>query len=587
MTSREDARAAGAEISERLAHWRDHTLRKSQERLGGEANRAVAEPATPLRVNGHDYLRDVGLPGEYPFTSWLYPTPTPFHGGGGATATRAGRYSGYGTSEDCRDYYLEAARSGMRVGGPNVASDLPTQLGWDSDSDEAAGEVGQVGVAIDSLRDFENIYAAFGDPPELATISSNWTINAPAAVYVAFYCALARKHDVPLAALRCTPQNDILKEFVARGLYIFPVRESLRLTRDVIDFTARHMPRSNSISICAEHMRYAGASTPDSFAFAFANAKEYVRQGIAVGLDPDDFVRRFTFRGFGDSTLDFLRGIAAPRAARRMWARIMREEFGAKSDRACLLRGGEHAWGNAYLRMTTTRPINNIVRETVEAIIQATASGQLSGSFPFDEPLGLGHSREAQQVRRDLERILFHEAKLGATLDPFAGSYVIEALTDEIEADTLDALERVEQRGGAIAAVESGYYRDRIASNAWDQQRAMEVGDDVWVGVNAFTGEDELDVEVKLTPEYPGEKLASAEERQCAALRELRAERDDAAVAATLRALEKAARDERHNVMPELIDCALAYATVGEICDVLRDCFGLADSAVPTGTGAR
>lgn len=585
MTSQEEARSAGAEITDRLAHWRDHTLRTSRERLGS-ADQAVGEPATPLRLDGHDYLRDVGLPGEYPFTSWLYPTPTPFHGGG-ATASRAGRYSGYGTSEDCRDYYLDMAASGLRVGGPNVASDLPSQLGWDSDSDRAVGEVGQVGVAIDSLRDFENIYAAFGDPPELGKISSNWTINAPAAVYVAFYCALARKHDVPLAELRCTPQNDILKEFVARGLYIFPVRESLRLTRDVIEFMSRNMPRSNSISICAEHMRYAGASTPDSFAFAFANAKEYVRQGIAAGLDPDDFVRRFTYRGFGDSTLDFLRGIAAPRAARRIWARIMREEFGATSDRACLLRGGEHAWGNSYLRMTTARPINNIVRETIEAIIQATASGQLSGSFPFDEPLGLGHSREAQQVRRDLERILFHEAKLGSTLDPFAGSYVIEALTDEIEAETLEELARVEERGGAIAAVESGYYKDKIASNAWAMQSAMEHGDDIWVGVNAFTGEDEIDVEVERTPEYPGERLATAEERQVDALRSLRSSRSASAVSGSLRALEEAARDEKRNVLPELIDCALAYATVGEICDVLRDCFGVADATVSAGTVGR
>jgi methylmalonyl-CoA mutase N-terminal domain/subunit len=351
----------------------------------------------------------------------------------------------------------------------------------------------------------------------------------------------------------------------------------MRLIRDVVDFMAREMPRSNSISICAEHLRYAGASTEQSFAFAFANAKAYVQLGIDAGLEVDDFVRRFTFRGFGDSTLDFLRGIAAPRAARRIWARIMREEFGAKTDRACLLRGGEHAWGNAYLRMTANRPVNNIVRETIEALIQACASGQLTGSFPFDEPLGLGHSPEAQQVRRDLERILYHEAKLGTTVDPFAGSYAIESLTDEIEATTLAELAKVEELGGAIAAVESGYYKEQIAAHAWAQQRALETGDDVWVGVTEFTGPDEIDVAVARTPEYPSERLETAEARQCEALARLRAERDDAAVRTSLDALAKGAKESEGNLMPLLIDCALAYATIGEMCGVLRGVWGSAD----------
>jgi methylmalonyl-CoA mutase N-terminal domain/subunit len=275
--------------------------------------------------------------------------------------------------------------------------------------------------------------------------------------------------------------------------------------------------------------------------------------------------------------LDFLCGIAAPRAARRIWARIMREEFGAKTDRACLLRGGEHAWGNAYLRMTANRPVNNIVRETIEALIQACASGQLTGSFPFDEPLGLGHSPEAQQVRRDLERILFHEAKLGTTVDPFAGSYAIEALTDEIEATTLAELAKVEDLGGAIAAVESGYYREQIAAHAWAQQRALETGDDVWVGVSEFTGPDEIDVQVARTPEYAGERLETAEARQKQALDALRAERDGDAARTAVDALATAAKDPAVNLMPSLIECALAYATIGEMCAALRDVWGSAD----------
>jgi methylmalonyl-CoA mutase, N-terminal domain len=563
------------DLDARTAAWREDTLRPAVKKVGADVDPDTVHPNTPLDLAGHDFVRDVGLPGEYPFGSWLYPTPTPYTGTG--VLNRAGRYSGYGTAEDCRDYYLAAAASGLRVGGPNIASDLPSQLGWDSDNPRAEGEVGRVGVAIDTLRDFETIYAAFGSPSPVDRISSNWTINAPASVYVAFYCALAIKQGLDTGTLKCTPQNDILKEFVSRGLYIFGPEPSLRLVRDVIVYMNEHVPQSNSISICAEHMRYAGATTEESFAFAFANAKQYVALGVDAGLPVDDFVRRFTFRGFGDSTLEFFKGIAAPRAARRIWARIMREEFGATSDRACMLRGGEHAWGNAYLRMTAARPVNNIVRETLEAVIQGSASGQLTGSFPFDEPLGLGHSPEAQQVRRDMERILFYEAKLGSTLDPFAGSYLIESLTDQIEADTLRELETVEQLGGAVAAVETGYYRDRIAASAWRQQQALEIGDETWVGVNAFTGDDEMDVPVQVTPEYASERLDSAGDRQKQNLRAVRRERDGRAVADALRDLEAAAGHNETNVIPAMIDCALAYASIGEMCDVLRDRFGVWD----------
>ncbi len=463
---------------------------------------------------------------------------------------------------------------GLRLGGPNIASDLPSQLGWDSDSPEAEGEVGRVGVAIDSLRDFETIYEPFRGDDDVDRISSNWTINAPAAVYLAFYCALADQRGIPRDRLRCTPQNDILKEYIARGLYIFPVEGAMRLVGDTIEWVTNQMPRANAISICAEHIRYAGGTTEQSLAFAFANAEAYVQLGLDRGLDIDTFVPRFTFRGFGDSTLDFFRGIAAPRASRRIWARIMRDDFGAQQDRTCLLRGGEHAWGNAYLRMTSQRPVNNIVRETVEAMIQGCASGQITGSFPFDEPLGLGHSIEAQQVRRDLERILHHEARLADYLDPFAGSYVIESLTEEIEAAVLEELEGIRAMGGAIEAVRSGYFRECIGQSAWVAQQRLESGEDVWVGVNRYTGPDEVDVHVQRTSEYETDRLETAEERQVAALAALRRERDGTAAVAALRELERVARDPGTNAMPALIDCAHAYATIGEICGVLRSELG-------------
>ena len=561
-------------LRSRLDRWRAETVPAALARLGVADGKLSTRLCTPLDTAGHDYLRDVGLPGEYPFTAWLYPTRAFSAEAGDVRGHRAGRYSGYGAAEDCRDYYAQMRATGMRVGGANIASDLPSQLGWDSDDPRAEGEVGQVGVAIDSLADFETIYDAFGGAEGLARVSSNWTINGPAIVYVAFYCALAAKLSVPLGALRCTPQNDILKEYCGRGLYIFPPRPALRLTQDVIVFMHDRMPKSNSVSICAEHMRYAGATTPQSLAFGFANAKAYIGLGLEAGLDVDNFVRQFTYRGFGDSSMNFFYGIAAPRAARRIWARIMREEYHAKKDRTCLLRGGEHAWGNAYMRLSAQRPVNNIVRAVVEAFTQALASGEISGSYPFDEPLGLGHSLEAQQITRDMDRILLHEARLGDYLDPFAGSYVVESLTDQVERETLEELARVEEMGGALAAVESGYYRAAIADSAWEQQQRLESGEDVWVGVNRFAGEDEIDVLIERTSEYDDSRKASAEARQIAALREVRRSRSERDVAGSLRGLADAARQDQVNLLPVLIDCASAYATVGEICDVLRGVFG-------------
>lgn len=561
-----------SEIAARVEHWRKETLPAGAERLGLPLEEVDANVATPLDLAGHDFLEKVGLPGEFPFTSWLYPTRAKT--GGMGRIHRAGRYSGFGTPEDCRDYYIEMRRSGMRIGGANIASDLPSQLGWDSDDPRAAGEVGRVGVAIDSLRDFETIYEAFTDEFDIDRVSSNWTINAPAIVYVAFYCALATKRGLPWSSLRCTPQNDILKEFCGRGLYIFPVGPSLRLTRNVIEFMSKEMPNSNTISIAAEHMRWTGATAAQSFAFTFANAKEYVRLGIESGLNVDDFVKRFTFRGLGESNLNFLYGVAAPRAARRMWAHIMRDEFGALDDRTCLLRGGEQQWGNGYMKMTANRPVNNIVRATVEALITGFGSGDLTGGSPYDEPLGLGHSIEAQQIQRDIARIMEFEVGVTEHLDPLKGSYVIESLTDEIERDTLEELARVEEIGGAVAAVETGYYRNTIASSAWEAQRRLETHEDVWVGVNEFTGPDEIEVNIDRTSEYNLELLESAEKRQIEAVRHLRRERSDEPVRTSLEALETAARSENVNLLPLLIDCALAYVTIGEICNVLRDVFG-------------
>lgn len=564
------------EIAQRVAKWERESYPAAAKKLR-MADTGVPHAYSPLDTVKHDFLRDVALPGEYPFTSWNYPTRMPFEEAGAHSLNRAGRYSGYGTAEDSQLYFKKMAAMGLRLGGPNVASDLPSQLGWDSDAPEAAGEVGRVGVAIDSLRDFETLYSEFSGPDDIDSISTNWTINAPAALYMAFYCALADKRGIPRSKLRCTPQNDILKEFIARGLYIYPVDPSMRLVRDTIEWTTKEMPRSNAISICAEHIRYAGSTAAQSIAFAFANGEAYVQLGLSRGLDVDEFVPRFTYRGFGDSTMDFYRGIATPRASRRIWARIMREKYGAKNDKTCLLRGGEHAWGNAYMKMTKQRPVNNIIRQTLEALIFGLASGQHTGSIPFDEPLGLGHSIEAQQIRRDLERILHFEARITDQIDPFAGSYFMESLTDEIEEEIMVELRKIEEVGGAAEAVESGYYKRAVGDAAWAQQRRIETGEEVWVGVNRFTGPEEIDVHIDRSSEYDAGQLKTAEERQIESVQQLRAERDNDAVKRTLAALRLIARDESANIMPALIDCAHAYATNGEINGVLREEFGVAE----------
>jgi len=564
------------ELADRVHNWENKLYPTAAAKLH-MGDTTAPHAYTPLDSGKHDFLRDVALPGEYPFTSWNYPTRMPFEEAGDHSLNRAGRYSGYGTAEDSRDYFDKMRAMGLRLGGPNIASDLPSQLGWDSDDPRAEGEVGRVGVTVDSLRDFETLYAPFTGPDDIDKISTNWTINAPAAVYMAFYCALGDLRGIKRSALRCTPQNDILKEYIARGLYIFPVEPSMRLVRDTIEWVTKEMPRSNAISICAEHIRYAGSTATQSIAFAFANGEAYVNLGLSRGLAVDEFVPRFTYRGFGDSTLDFYRGIATPRAARRIWARIMREKFGAKNDKTCLLRGGEHAWGNAYMKMTAQRPVNNIIRETLEALIFGLASGQHTGSIPFDEPLGLGHSIEAQQIRRDLERILHFEARITDQIDPFAGSYFMESLTDEIEEEILTELRRVEELGGANEAVKSGYYKRAIGDAAWKAQRDIETGDEVWVGVNKFTGPDEIDVHIERSSEYDAGQLKTAEERQVKAVRQLRAERAGSDVERTLKNLREAARDTETNIMPALIECAHAYATVGEICGVLREEFGTAE----------
>ncbi|MDI6776329.1 MAG: methylmalonyl-CoA mutase family protein [Syntrophales bacterium] len=567
------------EIEKRKKEWEEKTIKASMKRFGiGENPNKFYSPED---VKDFDFLEKVGFPGEYPFTAGTYPTQIPgagpVIGGGflesGGGLTRAGRYSGYGTAEDTRDYYCKMQGLG-REGGPNIAFDLPTQCGYDSDHPMARGEVGRTGVAIDTLRDFEVLYEAFTDDRDLDRIASDWTINAPANIIIAMYAVLAKKRGIPLDKLKGTPQNDILKEFAARGTYIFPPAPSMRMVRDTITFCTRHMPSMNVISICSGHIQEAGATHPQRLAFYFANAIAYVQLGIDAGLNVDDFLPRFTFLGFGGS-MELLREVALWRAGRRMWARIVRDKFKAKDIRSYRMRMPGVGM-SGYSSMTKQRPLNNLVRATFAGIAAALAGYPPSCEPPYDEALGLGWSLEAMQLSLDAARIIQYEGKLTEALDPLAGSYYIEAMTNQLEEEAWDILNKIEAMGGAVAAIEKGFVQKELARSAHQHQKEIETRQKIVVGVNAFLGENELEVTTnRLVPHpYDPERRTEAEEKQIAALTMVKRERDNEKVKATLKRLEEAAHDEKVNLICPIMEAVEAYATLGEICDVLRGVFG-------------
>ena len=541
---------------------------------------------TPKDIEGFDFMEKVGFPGSYPFTSGNDAVPlwhahsekeakasTNFEWGG-KTSGGAGKYAGFGTPEDYRDYLMRMHELG-RKGGPNFAFDLPTQCGYDSDDPRAEGEVGKVGVAIDSLRDFEIVYEPYHDDLEMDKVASNFTMNSAAVVIIAMYAALAEKRGIPIEKLRGTPQNDILKEFVGRGTYIFPPKPSLRLFRDSLVWCNKHMPKLNITSIGGYHMREAGATREQDLAFSMAIGAAYLQTGIDAGLDIDEVAPRFTFNAFGGS-MEFYKEIAFQRAARRMWAKMLKERFGAKNQKSMLIR----QIMTAHIGCSSTtlqRPLNNVTR----AVVGGMAAG-MSGAIPFasmppyDEPLGLGHSLEAQQLGYDATRILLYEAKMGEVLDPWAGSYFMESLTNDIEASADEEFERIEKMGGAVAAIESGYMQEAVSRSAYEKQRRIDSQEDFIVGVNCFNTAHEIDVRPQRSVEevYSAELKETAGDRKKEGLKKLKAERNNDDVAKHLELLKQTAKDETKNVMPDVLNCVKSYATLQEICDVFRGVFG-------------
>jgi methylmalonyl-CoA mutase N-terminal domain/subunit len=503
---------------------------------------------TPADVAGLDEDRDLGRPGEFPFTRGVQPT---MYRGRFWTMRQ---YAGFATAAETNErfrYLLEQGQTGL-----SVAFDLPTQMGYDSDAPEAVGEVGRVGVPISSLADMETLFQ--GIP--LERVSTSMTINSTAAILLALYVAAAERQGAPRSALSGTTQNDILKEYIARGTWIYPPRPSMRLVTDIFEFSSRELPRWNTISISGYHMREAGATAAQELAFTLADAIAYVEAAIERGLDVDDFAGRLSF--FFAAWSELFEEVAKFRAARRMWARIVRDRFGSHNPRSQMCRFHVQTAGSS---LTAQSIDNNVVRTTVQALAAVLGGAQSLHTNARDEALALP-TAEAARLALRTQQILANEAGVTETPDPLGGSYYVEALTDALERAALDYLAEIEALGGTLAALEGGFQQRQIQESAYQVQAAIERGDQVVVGVNKFRDE------VGLTP--PTQKIdPEGERRQVEGLRRVRAERDPAAWAAALGRLEAAARGA-DNLLPPMIEAVKAYATVGEISDRLRTVWG-------------
>jgi methylmalonyl-CoA mutase N-terminal domain/subunit len=495
-----------------------------------------------------DYGQDLGFPGQYPFTRGVQPT---MYRGRFWTMRQ---YAGFGTAEETNAryrYLLEQGQTGL-----SVAFDLPTQVGYDADDPVASGEVGKVGVSISSLEDMETLFA--GIP--LDKVSTSMTINAPAAVLLAMYIAVARKQGVEPRQLQGTVQNDILKEYVARGTYIFPPGPSMRLITDLFRYCNEQLPRWNTISISGYHIREAGSTAAQEVAFTLANAIAYVQAAIEAGLAVDDFGPRLSF--FFNAHNNLLEEVAKFRAARRLWARIMRERFGAKNPQSWMLRFHTQTAGSM---LTAQQPENNVVRVTLQALAAVLGGTQSLHTNSRDEALSLP-TEESVQIALRTQQIIAYESGAADSIDPLAGSYLVESWTDQVERRALDYIESIDALGGALRAIEMGYVQREIQESAYRWQKAVDRKDKIVVGVNGFNVHEELRLKIlRVDP--------SVGEQQAAKLGALRRRRDDGAVQAALVRLEAGARSD-DNLVPLVLDAVEKYATLGEVCRVLRGVFG-------------
>jgi methylmalonyl-CoA mutase N-terminal domain/subunit len=543
----EEIKASKAKYDEKVAK----VLQKMPERRAEFVNTSgipINRVYTPLDMADFDYLQKLGLPGQYPYTRAVQPTA--YRG----RYWTMRQYAGFGSAEETNERYHFLLKSGQT--GLSVAFDLPTQIGFDSDHSLAQGEVGKVGVSIDSLQDMERLFQ--GIP--LDKVSTSMTINSPCAVLLAMYLVVAEKQGVTPDKLRGTVQNDILKEYPARGTYIFAPRPSMRIITDIFEFCTKEVPQWNTISISGYHIREAGSTAVQEVAFTLANGIAYVEAAIKAGMKVDEFGPRLSF--FFNAHSDFLEEVAKFRAARRLWSKIMKERFGATDPRSLMLRFHTQTAGCS---LTAQQPLNNIMRTAYEALSAVLGGTQSLHTNSFDEALALP-SETAVMVALRTQQVIAYETNVSDTVDPLAGSYYVEYLTDQIETRAQDYIEQIDRMGGAVAAIEKGFIQKEIAASAYRFQKEIEAGQRVIVGQNKFqTAEDKLKDLLKVDP--------AVGERQVARLQELRSTRDNAAVSQALAELKTAAQGT-DNLMYPILKAVRTLATLGEICDTLREVFG-------------
>jgi len=541
-------------IDSELTRWEEQTRKPVTQRFPErkqDFQTSSGIPLPPICIPGDpdpDYLEQLGFPGEYPFTRGVQPT---MYRGRFWTMRQ---YAGYATAEDTNRRYRYLLDQGQT--GLSVAFDLPTQIGYDSDDPIARGEVGKVGVAISSIEDMETLFQ--GIP--LNKVSTSMTINAPAAILLAMYIVVAKRQGVEPRQLRGTIQNDILKEYIARGTYIFPPAPSMRLITDIFRYCQAEVPHWNTISISGYHIREAGSTAVQEVAFTMANAIAYVQAALSAGLDIDQFAGQLSF--FFNAHNNFLEEIAKFRAARRLWARLMHQRFGAQKPTSWMLRFHTQTGGST---LTAQQPENNVVRVALQALAAVMGGTQSLHTNSMDEALWLP-TEKAVRVALRTQQIIAHESGVADTIDPLAGSYMIEYLTDEIERQADAYIQKIDEMGGALAAIDQGYVQREIQDAAYQFQQSVEQGEQIVVGVNAFEVDERLELErLKVDP--------AIEAAQCARLAAMRAARDTQRVSERMSTLENAAHGTE-NLMPLLIECIETGLTLGEICGVLRRAWG-------------
>jgi len=539
-------------IKSEQERWEKEELKRVTDRFPERVSNVESSSGIPIpRVSlpgEDDYLEKLGFPGTYPYTRGIQPT---MYRGRFWTMRQ---YAGYASAEESNARYRYLLDQGQT--GLSVAFDLPTQIGYDADDPLVMGEVGKVGVSISSIKDMEALF----DQIPLDKVSTSMTINAPAAVLLAMYIAVAGRQGADVSKLRGTIQNDILKEYVARGTYIFPPEPSMRLITDVFQYCKKEVPRWNTISISGYHIREAGSTAVQEVAFTLANAIAYVEAAIDSGLEVDSFANQLSF--FFNAHNNFLEEIAKFRAARRLWARIMKERFGAQKPKSMMLRFHTQTAGST---LTAQQPENNVVRVTMQALAAVLGGTQSLHTNSMDEALWLP-TEKAVRVALRTQQIIAHESGVADTIDPIAGSYLIESLTDEIEERANDYIEKIDALGGALRAIEQGFMQNEIQNAAYEYQKAVESKAELVVGVNAFEVEEEIELEkLEVDPRI--------EQQQRERLAALRANRDTEKTEALLARLHGAAQSHE-NLMPLLIECVENELTLGEICGVLRQEWG-------------